>query len=190
MILPSGGVVLDAGAPIGVFSILAAHRWPGTRIYAAEPETENLLLLQRNIALNAGLEAEVIACDVALSAASGYGSLRRETENWGHVLNAGPSRLSDLWVRTLNLQDFLSEYGETQIDFAKINIEGAEYGLLLEAPLELLKKVKCMLVEIHPCDVSLRNALIEHLDAAGHEVQLTWDRETPGKGWLLAKRVS
>ncbi|QBY00377.1 hypothetical protein E2K80_06170 [Rhodophyticola sp. CCM32] len=43
-----------------------------------------------------------------------------------------------IWVKqheTDNLAGFLSEHGETQLDFAKINIEGAEYGLLLEAPL-------------------------------------------------------
>lgn len=187
LMLPPGSVILDAGAHIGAFSILAARRWPGTRIYAVEPEAENLHLLQRNIALNEGLEAEVIACDVALSSASGRATLHRTSENWGHALQVESVGPSDLSVRTLNLADFLAEQGETRLDFAKINIEGAEYGVLLEAPVALLKRVNCLLVEIHPCEASRRDALLNHLRAAGHDVQVTWDRELPGKGWLLAQ---
>ncbi len=187
LMLPPGSVILDAGAHIGAFSILAARRWPGTRIYAAEPEAENLHLLQRNIALNNWLEAEVTACDVALSAASGRATLHRDAENWGHSLQAGSLGPSDLSVRTLSLADFLAEQGETRLDFAKINIEGAEYGLLLEAPVALLKRVRCLLVEIHPCEANRRDALLKHLRAARHDVQVTWDSEAPDKGWLLAR---
>ncbi len=49
--IPQGSVLWDVGANVGSFSIYAAKR--GLRVVAVEPMPHNLLLLTRNIALNA-----------------------------------------------------------------------------------------------------------------------------------------
>lgn len=40
--------ILDIGANVGAFSIWAAHRFPGSRIYSYEPSFENFDLFERN----------------------------------------------------------------------------------------------------------------------------------------------
>lgn len=48
----AGDWIIDAGAHIGTFSILAAKLYPDTPVVAVEPLPENLEILQKNIALN------------------------------------------------------------------------------------------------------------------------------------------
>lgn len=43
-----GSSVLDLGANCGAFSVWAAHRWPGSSIYAYEPHPENFNFFLRN----------------------------------------------------------------------------------------------------------------------------------------------
>lgn len=42
--------ILDIGANVGAFSIWAAHRFPGSRIYAYEPSIENFAMFEENTA--------------------------------------------------------------------------------------------------------------------------------------------
>ena len=49
--------VLDIGAHIGTFTLLAAESWPEARIIACEPDPDHFALLRRNIAGRAGIEA-------------------------------------------------------------------------------------------------------------------------------------
>lgn len=48
--LPDDAVVFDVGANIGMFSLFAATRWPGARIFAFEPAREVFDALRRNVA--------------------------------------------------------------------------------------------------------------------------------------------
>lgn len=41
--------ILDLGANIGLFSILYAYRFPGKKVVAVEPESENFRILQKNV---------------------------------------------------------------------------------------------------------------------------------------------
>ena len=41
--------ILDLGANIGLFSILYAYRYPGKKIVAVEPESENFRIMQKNV---------------------------------------------------------------------------------------------------------------------------------------------
>src|SRR5262245_21887071 len=51
-LLPPGGVAMDIGANIGVWSLLAAERQPGARIHAFEPVPEMAAHCRRHLALN------------------------------------------------------------------------------------------------------------------------------------------
>lgn len=44
--------ILDIGANIGTFSIWASYRWPGSQVYAYEPDPLNFEILQSNLRRN------------------------------------------------------------------------------------------------------------------------------------------
>ena len=52
--------ILDIGANLGAFSIWAYHRWPGSQIYAYEPNAELLPILKRNLAVNTASSVTVL----------------------------------------------------------------------------------------------------------------------------------
>jgi hypothetical protein len=55
-----GGVLLDVGANIGIFSMAAAQRFPNTTIYAFEPNPEAYSRLVRNLELNNAVNAKPV----------------------------------------------------------------------------------------------------------------------------------
>src|SRR3972149_3504792 len=62
-------VVVDVGAHIGDFSLFMAHKIPGARILAYEPEPENFALLLENIQAN--LFEQIVPFRQAISDKSG-----------------------------------------------------------------------------------------------------------------------
>jgi len=61
---------LDIGANIGFFSLLAARRMTGGKVWSIEPDPVNARLLRANVALN-GLEGSVEVLEAAASDADG-----------------------------------------------------------------------------------------------------------------------
>ncbi|WP_433607232.1 FkbM family methyltransferase [Dactylosporangium sp. CA-139114] len=55
-------VVFDVGANIGMFTLFAADRWPGARIFAFEPAPGTFEVLRRNVGRRPGVRA----CNIAL----------------------------------------------------------------------------------------------------------------------------
>src|SRR5262249_54020392 len=53
--------VVDVGAHIGAFSLLAAAAWPGARVLACEADPENCALLRENLAGRANVEVVAAA---------------------------------------------------------------------------------------------------------------------------------
>ncbi|GAA4834594.1 FkbM family methyltransferase [Kitasatospora terrestris] len=55
--LPDRPVIVDVGANIGMFSLFAAQRWPGARVFSFEPVPRTFEALSRNIAALPGVTA-------------------------------------------------------------------------------------------------------------------------------------
>ena len=63
MTFPAHGCVLDVGANIGLFTLFAAARAPGARIFAVEPAPELFELLRQNVNLH-GIDAVLLPYDL------------------------------------------------------------------------------------------------------------------------------
>lgn len=70
--LGENDVLIDVGANVGMYSILAAAR--GARVFAFEPESQNYAILNRNIFLN-GFAASISAYCTAISDSEGFSHL-------------------------------------------------------------------------------------------------------------------
>ena len=123
--IQSGHVVLDIGANIGYYTLLAARLvGPQGAVYAFEPDPDNFALLQKNIHRNG--YRNVVLKNQAVADENGKIELFKGGENWGghRIYDPGDSQ-EHITVDAIVLDDFFK--GETtDIDLIKMDIEGAE----------------------------------------------------------------
>jgi FkbM family methyltransferase len=116
-----GSIVLDVGANIGVYTLLAAKR--GARVFAIEADPRNLGMLRWHVHVN-GFDDRVTILPMAAGARKGTVTLYRFQGNWGHSNLYGgtdPVQVPCRTIDSLNLPP---------IDLCKMDIEGSELHAL------------------------------------------------------------
>lgn len=128
-LLRSGMVVVDLGANVGYYTLLAAEIVGRTgRVFAFEPDPFCFGLLQKNVAINRC--ANVITVNKAVSDRRGMGWLFVEEKNkGGHMLRASGEAGRSIPVEVTSLDDYFRD-GATRIHLIKIDIQGAEMAAL------------------------------------------------------------
>ena len=140
----SGMVVVDIGANIGYYTLIAA-KLVGSKgvVYAFEPEPRNYELLCKNIVTNG--YHNVVAINKAVSNTSGKAKLYvvkavgdASSLARGNVLTYSKN-VDCLEVETITLDDFFERtVGDDRIGLVKIDVEGAE-GLVLSGAERVLR---------------------------------------------------
>jgi FkbM family methyltransferase len=157
-LIQPGDVVVDVGANIGYFSILAgALAGPTGQIFAVEPDPDNYALVAANIALN-DFADRVVAEPVGLSDEDQAGRLYLSEDNLGdHRIYPGVGARRSCEVQLRNGSEFLRAR-VSRIDFLKVDTQGSEYAVLagLMSLLTTLPRSPQILVELTP--FSLRQA--------------------------------
>lgn len=129
-LLKPGMVVLDIGANVGYYTVIAAHLVGATgRVVAFEPEPTNVSFLNKNIKSNMLTQATVRAMAVAERA--GRMTLNISATNKGNhslVSTRAQSKqfTSSIEVPVERVDDALAEVHITNVDIIKIDVEGAE----------------------------------------------------------------
>jgi FkbM family methyltransferase len=162
-----GAVVIDVGAHIGWYTLLAARA--GASVVALEPDPRNLPYLARNCAAN-GFTSRVTIIPAAVAATPGAQLLHLGTE----------SQMSSLYdVPAVAGQDsvsvdvvVLSDVAPPGARVVKIDVEGGELGVLAGLP----RSVTTLFVELYPRGLAAAGTtarvLIERLEALGFDVAL------------------
>jgi len=135
--LRPGMTVVDAGANVGYFTLLFARLvGPRGKVYAFEPDPRNFDLLQRNIRRNG--YGNVVAARLALSRENGRRKFSRSPHNFAdHCLGDGLGPRESLEVEVARLDTFFADLPK-QVDFLKLDIQGAEFGAI-DGATELLR---------------------------------------------------
>jgi FkbM family methyltransferase len=132
-LVPKDGVVIDVGANIGQYTLLAAMQTgSGGRVYAFEPDPLNAGALERSISRN-GFGERVDLLRFAVADRSGEAILRvRADRTRSHLLRDEVTcRQSDaISVRTITLDEFAEERGLDRLDVVKVDAEGADLAVL------------------------------------------------------------
>jgi len=205
-------VVVDIGANYGVFTVFAASQTHNT-VYAYEPSPTNFAFLERNIRLN-GLN-NIVAYQAAVSTTIGSTQLFFDPANdQGHLLSDFllPDKLENsrtstphqfaqfvpdssrvekyvaVEVPTTTLQEVMDRHNIEQIDFLKMDCEGAEGAILYTTPREYLQRVRKIAMEFHDFLSSFTHEDIQkRLEETGFITELKWEKASP-LGYLYAWR--
>jgi FkbM family methyltransferase len=144
-----GDTIIDAGANIGLFSLLIARNFPACQIFAFEPFDENYQLLQENLA--SARASRVRIFPIALAGESGFGAIvdggRRSQDHRLALTPAGGAAPSA--VRTCTLEEVLSMTPADPVALFKCDIEGSEHDLFRRAQRCHLQRIRRYAIEYH-----------------------------------------
>jgi FkbM family methyltransferase len=159
------GIVLDAGAHVGLFSLRAAAY--AARVIAIEPHPGNFSLLRINLRANDAVTVEprnLALCDVAGEADFFEG----DHSDAGSLMSFGTRRHR---VGSVTLDQMIGELGA--VDLLKLDIEGAEFSVLQSASDETLARIAAIVAELHPAGHGERiHAAANRLASIGFDVTL------------------
>ncbi len=121
-------VFVDVGANIGFYSCMARHA--GCHVLAVEPLERNLALLFHNLQDNGWSDAEVFP--LGLAAQPGMATLFGASSTGASLVGnwAGASRAFRRTIALSTLDILLSGRFQAQRLFIKVDVEGAEFGVL------------------------------------------------------------
>ncbi len=186
-----GWTIVDIGGGIGDYSIFAAHERDRAKVLAFEPFPESYRLLQDNLNLNQMFNVEISALAIAsregqLQFAGGMvDPLSRQTSTVSED-SAG----NTLFVEAINLESVLERPGFGHIDLIKLDCEGAEYDILLNAPAAVLEKIERIVMEFHDGVTSFNHIdLVKFLTRHGYQVEFWENYAHANIGYLRAIRI-
>jgi FkbM family methyltransferase len=158
-------VIFDGGANIGNYSLCVNKLIPNSKIYAFEPVNDTFNKLKNNTknfenitALNIGLYSENCAKEINLFSSDTHSSIFKiEGINYKPVNKAN--------IELIKGDDFLKNNNIKNIDFLKLDLEGAEFDALLGFK-ESLKNgiIKIIQFEFGYINISTRKLLIDYYD--------------------------
>lgn len=133
-----GDVVLDIGAHIGYYTLLAAKLvGEKGKVFAFEPAPDNFALLKKNVDINS--YNNVVLIQKAVSNESARIKLfLTETSSVSYRIYDSMDERKSIIVDTITLDEFFEDY-KGNINFIKMDIEGSE-GKALQGMINLLKE--------------------------------------------------
>jgi FkbM family methyltransferase len=141
-------VFVDIGANIGSVSLYVDNfnkcrdNTNKIRVYAVEPEPNNLLLLKQNIKNNPTENITLV-----------NNAIWHESKNVFITNKGGNSSIvngdttESTSVLAITIKDLIDLYDIKEIDVMKIDIEGAEFDLIINTPSEVLEKIRYLVLE-------------------------------------------
>lgn len=133
-----GQVVLDIGANIGYYTLIIARQvGEMDHVFALEPDPTNFTVLKKNVETNGYTNVTLV--QKAVSNTTGHLNLYMRDDHYGdHRIYAPGDGRQAVQVEVVWLDDFFAEF-ECPIDFIKMDIQGAEKGVV-EGMTALLKR--------------------------------------------------
>jgi len=127
-----GDVVVDIGANIGYYSLILAKIVCNTgKVFAFEPAPDNYSILKKNVEINN--YKNVVLENFAISDTNGEIELylSEESMGWHRIYPSKYCGENHIKVKTITLDDYFRNNSfKDKISFIKMDVEGAELGIL------------------------------------------------------------
>jgi len=178
-----GDIVVDIGAHIGTFSVMAGRKiGRAGAIYAYEPVPTTFDILERNIDINS-LQNIVHPHKLGISNKTGtkeFYIFKKNNKTLFHSSSFYREKLGvidatvgeNIEVECITLKDIFELNGLDRIDVLKMDCEGEEYAILLNTSDRYLKKIDRICMEYHDYLSTNYNHqdMINHLSKLGYDV--------------------
>jgi FkbM family methyltransferase len=149
-------IIVDIGANVGVFTLLALSL--GAKTYAFEPNPESFFVLKKNLLKNGFTDREGLY-NVAVADIDGHVDLKVPLSNESWLVTSSEimversrqfneKRYRSIRTDSISFKTLIEKYVRQKIDLLKIDCEGAEYDILKDANLEDVKNIS---METHDC---------------------------------------
>jgi FkbM family methyltransferase len=191
-----GDIVVDIGAHIGLYTIISSKR-VGTngKVVAIEADPGNFEMLNRNIKLNQltnviPLNYAVYSKETKLklylpSGESGFTKYNTIMSNWANT----EDKFVEVNANTLDYLLQLNQIREEQVNWIKIDVEGAEFEVLKGAQ-NVLSKSKdiALLMELHGPPNVYRPKVQELLNLYNFKIELEKSYEENGSMHIIVQK--
>lgn len=166
-------VIIDVGANFGAFAIPFSTFVPHARIFAFEPNPHTAQALRRNLLINEAGNVTVIEAII---------SHRNDMLGFSNSSDPATNRIIEdnsngLTVRSITIAEFCRDNAIDEIDFLKIDVEGAEM-LALEGARPLFErgKIRAGMIEVCPGNLSIYGNSVQDLsdffDSNGYSLKV------------------
>lgn len=162
-----GAVIIDIGAHIGLFSVIASQvTGKAGKVYAFEPAPSTYALLQKTVVINHE-EQVVETFQKAVGKENGkitFFVSDGQADNSNSLVNYKEDRsLHGIDVAVTSIDEFVKEKNLNKLDFIKIDVEGAEYDTL-QGAVNTFKNLKPVcIVAIHPEPIAAKGDKLEDI---------------------------
>lgn len=148
-ILKPGYTIIDIGGQAGFFSILSSKKiGKFGRIYTFEPFKPNFNQISKNMKINQVRNMEVE--NKAVSDKVGEVTLFISKQNIGeHSLLKNLKNREGINVVSTTLEEIIKKNRIKRVDVLKIDCEGSEYNILLNATRRVMKRIDTIILEQH-----------------------------------------
>ena len=165
-------IIVDIGAHVGYFTLFAAKKATEGKIIAFEPSIESFLGFKENIKINNF--KNIIQEKTAIAKVKGKQTLYVNDEDAiSNTIYKQNKNLDKEEVECISLQDIFEKYELKKIDFLKMDCEGAEYEIIMNAESSILNKIQKISMEIHEEIVPYtKEIIIKKLKKHGFNVKL------------------
>lgn len=162
-----GAVVIDIGAHIGLFSVIASQVTTNSgKVYAFEPAPNTYALLQKTLSIN-DTGSVIETFQKAVGKETGkitFFISDGEADNSNSLVNYKEDRpLHGIDVEVTSVDAFVKERKINKLDFIKIDVEGAEYDTLRGAAETLQNLKPVCIVAIHPEPIKAKGDSLEDI---------------------------
>jgi FkbM family methyltransferase len=137
--------IIDVGAHIGTFTLLASSKAKNGKIISIEPSKESFKIFEKNVNLNDLTNVNLM--NYGVWSKSGKMKLYINEESIGNSIIIKSQNEETIDVISLN--EIIKKFNIEKINFLKIDCEGAEYEIILKLEEEVLEKIEKISMEVH-----------------------------------------
>ncbi len=142
-----GDVVLDIGANVGAFACHVLKHVPGVKLICVEPIPSNCQVLRRNVGDRAAVEALAVSGTSGTLTMFDFGDAASACHS---IYDVGADGALPIQVATQTLQGLMAKYELQRVRFLKMDCQGAEFEIIPSTPHDVLARIDCIAMEIHP----------------------------------------
>lgn len=157
-------VIIDIGANIGLYSLLAAKSNRNCKVFSFEPNPDTYKRFEYNIRLN-NIE-NIYPYKLAVSDFNGLSYFKKSKNTWVSKITDSKD-METIEVDTITLDEIIKDNSIEIIDLLKIDVEGSELNVI-KGSTNTIKIVKKIILEYHSKE--LQKNCLDILDENGFRI--------------------